>query len=257
MAELEWDLVGDRQFEAGLDRGVFYPPGGTGVPWNGLVSVDDGSTGQSVTPIYVNGVKVFDHTVYGDYTGTLRAYTYPDIFQEYEGVHEYGTGVFLDDQPVKPFGLSYRTLVATADGSVHYKIHVLYNLTAVGDSIPYESMNDNVNPILFSWQLSGVPVFVNGRRPTVHFIFDSATLLPVQLAEIEGMLYGTPSTDPYLPDIMDLLAPVTITIVDNGDGTWSATGPSYLITMLDASTFQIENANAVYLDADTYTIRSS
>jgi hypothetical protein len=257
MAEIEWDLVGDRQFEAGLDRGVFYPPGGVGIPWNGLVSVDISAESGTTSPMYVNGLKVHNLVIPGDYSGNLKAYTYPDAFMEYEGTVEFAQGVYLAEQPPKPFGLSYRTLVANADGAVHYKIHVLYNLTAIPDTVNNETLNDNVSPVLFGWKLSGVPVLHEGRRPSVRYTFDSARMNPGALETIEGILYGTPSTDPTLPDITTLLASVMIVLVDNGDGTWSATGPDYAISMLDATTFQIEDANGEYIDANNYTIRSS
>lgn len=257
MAEIEWDLVGDRQFEAGLDRGVFYPPGGVGVPWNGLVSVDIGSNGSASSPMYLNGRKIYDFVLPGDYSGTLKAFTYPDVFMEYEGTVEFAPGVYMEEQIPKPFGLSYRTVVANADGSVHYKIHVLYNLTAIPDAVTNETLSDNVNPVLFSWKLSGVPVEHSGRRPSVRFTIDSAQMNPTALETIEGILYGTPTTSPSLPDITTLLASVMIVIVDNGDGTWSATGPDYAISMLDANTFQIEDVNGEYIDLDTYSIRST
>jgi hypothetical protein len=258
MTKLVWDLVEDRQFEAGLDRGVFYGTNGLGIPWNGLVAIDDSSEGYSIDPIHFDGVKVMDLITYGNYSGTLKAYTYPDAFLEYEGIQEYGLGVYLDDQPQKPFGLSYRTVVGNAEGSIHYKIHVLYELTASADSVTYQTLNSSVNPIEFSWALSGVPQSVAGRRPTVHFIFDSALMSLSALTAVEDILYGTSSTAAYLPDANALLeAAITISLVDNGDGTWTATGDSASITMLDAETFQITPIVGDFIDASTYSIQTS
>ena len=60
MARLEWDSIGNRYFRAGLDRGVLYPKNERGVPWNGLISVDESPSGGAPTPLYMDGVKYFN-----------------------------------------------------------------------------------------------------------------------------------------------------------------------------------------------------
>jgi len=47
---------------------------------------------------------------------------------------------------------------------------------------------------------------------------------------------------------------VGITITDNGDGTWTATGSDQFIHIVSATEFEITEANATYLDADTYEV---
>jgi hypothetical protein len=78
------------------------------------------------------------------------------------------------------------------------------------------------------------------------------------LEDIEDTLYGNAINDARLPPISVLVGLigdwVIIRIIDNLDGTWTAIGPDNYISMLDATTFQIINANAVYLDGDTYMI---
>lgn len=70
-----------------------------------------------------------------------------------------------------------------------------------------------------------------------------------------------PTLPARLPSMADLIELVTtwtlIPIVDNGDGTWTATAPDQFITMLDATTFQITTPMATYLDEDTYQISST
>jgi hypothetical protein len=45
-------------------------------------------------------------------------------------------------------------------------------------------------------------------------------------------------------------------VVDNGDGTFTVTGPDEAIQMLDPTTFQIAWPSAVYLDAESYSLSS-
>lgn len=263
MAQLVWDNVGDRLYETGLDRGVLYLENGNGVAWNGLTSVSEDVGGNTTTELYYDGVKYLDLSTISDFSGTLKAYTYPDEFLQFEGILEVANGMYADSQIRKPFGLSYRTLIGNdVEGTAFgYKLHILYDLTAIPQSTIFQSLSDAVEPIEFTWAISGRPQPIVGFRPTAHIIVDSRYTPSGVLANIEAILYGTVSTIPNLPTTTELVAlfttSQTIIITDNGNGTWNATGPDALITMLDANYFQITEANATFIDANTYTISSS
>lgn len=263
MAAISWNDIGERFFETGCDRGVLYLSDNTGVAWNGLTSVDE--TGGTETPnaLYFDGRKYVDLTTGSIFTGTLKALTYPDEFLEYDGYAEIEYGMLIDGQARKTFGLSYRTLVGNdVDGIDYgYKIHLFYNLTAVPDSISRSSIDNAVDPMEFSWKVVSNPRALLGRYPSGHVILDSNKLGPETMTTIENILYGTLNTTPRLPTIEELAtyltSSLTIVIVDNGNGTWTAIGPDEDIIMLDSTTFQITNANATFIDANTYQVSSS
>ncbi len=83
-------------------------------------------------------------------------------------------GLTVHDQKATTFGLSYRTQIGDAVSGMRrgYKIHLLYNLTAIPDAKAYTSLNAQATPIEFSWGLSGTPVATPGYRPTVHISLD-------------------------------------------------------------------------------------
>lgn len=197
MAKLVWDKVGQRLYEAGLDRGVLYKEDSSGVAWNGLTSIDENLDNITSDPKYFDGVKYLDEPAVGDYSATLTAFTYPDEFLEYEGVESLGDGLFVGDQRPKQFGLTYRTRVGNdIEGTDHgYKIHILYNLTAVPSPSAFETIGDVVTPRDFSWELNAVPELVPGFRPTAHFILDSRFLPGDILEVIEDILYGTEGSE--------------------------------------------------------------
>jgi hypothetical protein len=56
MTVLEWDKIGDRRYETGVDRGVLFPPNGPAVPWNGLTAITE-TVSREVKSYYVDGVK--------------------------------------------------------------------------------------------------------------------------------------------------------------------------------------------------------
>lgn len=190
MASLVWDDTGNKNYETGIDRGVLYDSTGKAIAWNGLTSVAEGFDELEVEERYYEGCKQYDLAVEGSFIGTLSAFTYPDEFMEHEGAYEVETGMFTGEQEPITFGLSFRTWVG--DGS-HYKIHVLYGLTAIPSSKSYETIGATVSPIEFDWDLFGLPQLSPGYRPSSHVIIDSAKSNPTMLSILEATFYGNPN----------------------------------------------------------------
>lgn len=212
MTVLAWSQVGDRRYETGIDRGVLYLPDGTAVPWSGLVSITE-NTDREVKSYYLDGVKFLDRHVPGSYSAKLGAYTYPDELDELLGVSAFAPGVFVHDQRTKLFNLSYRTLEGNdLEGiDADYKIHIVYNVLAVPNSVALNSLSNSPSPTLFEWTLSGTPPQMFGIRPTAHISLHSRGINPDLLEFLEGLLYGTSTDDPSLPSMVDLLALVETT----------------------------------------------
>jgi hypothetical protein len=200
----------------------------------------------------------------GDFTGRLKAFTYPDEFDEVNGTPEVTDGLNYYNQPSKSFNLSYRTRIGNdIDGENHgYKIHILYNLVAKPEDYSFASQSDSLSPIEFGWTITGTPPKFEKLRPTIHISIDSRNAPPEILSMLEDILYGTDVSEPSLPsleDISELFGYLgALIIVDHGDGTWSAIDESdSYITMIDSTTFQIDDADATYLDSVTYEISST
>ncbi len=263
MATLVWDQVGDRSYELGVSKGVLYKEDGFGVSWNGLIAVEE-TIDNEVEPVHFDGVKFNDIVTIGDFSAVLRAFTYPDEFDYYQGILEAQDGFFVTGQPLAKFGLSYRTEIGNdvSGAQLGYKIHILYNLTAIPSTISRQTISESIDPLELEWTISAIPEDIETFRATAHVIFDSRKLDPLLLLDLEGILYGDEDSDPRLPSLKGLAAFVDkwdrLIIEDHGDGTWSATSSEPgVISMLDADTFQIISDTADYLDADTYTIESS
>jgi hypothetical protein len=260
MTELVWDQVGDRTYQTGVDRGVLYLSDGLAVAWNGLTSIEEQFNNVQKS-YYLDGMKYLEHVFPGDFAAKLKAFTYPDEFERINGVAPDGGGLFVHDQKPMSFGLSFRTLIGDDVSGTErgYKIHLLYNIKAAPDNSSYASLDDGSTPIEFGWELSGTPVVTPGYRPTAHLSLDSTKMDSALLTTIEAILYGSSTTNPRLPSSQELLTLINgwtpLTITYNNDDTWTATGDG--VTVIDSTTFEINNANALYLDADTYTISST
>lgn len=259
---IQWNLPEDRQIEVGVDRGVLYLNDGVTVPWNGLISVDE-EGGEGAAEYFVDGRPFLFLPKPKEFKANINAFTYPDAFSSVLGEVEVADGMYLDSQQGDSFGLSYRTKIhdAVSGENAGYKIHLVYNATIVPSAKSYQTLGDDVNPVNFSWDIQGVPVLVEGYRPTAHIMINTMHMDPAQLDELEDIIYGTPSIIPSMPDpqtIFDLLKfGGAIIITDFGDGTWRAEGSYHNIYMIGDEIFQIDNVDAVDHGDGTYTISST
>jgi hypothetical protein len=262
MTRIVWDDIGEKVYETGLDRGVLYTAEG-GVPWNGITTIDISDGEAKVNPYYFDGVKYYNERTLSDFSATLKAFTYPDEFLQYDGFQEISDGFFITDQQVSgTFDLSYRTLLGNdvAGTDLGYKLHFLYNLTAVPASTSYSTNGKDVDVASFSWEISGIPVEVPGFRPAVHFILDSRTVAPKVLEGIEEILYGNGKLQPRLPTVDELSRTFTtgiISLTDNGDGTWTLVGLDSSVFLQVGGSFEIASSAVTVIDRDSYTITGS
>lgn len=244
MTRLEWGKQ-PRLYEEGVDQGVLYS-GGTGVPWNGLVSVNEKEGGDTDTEHYLDGVRTVITQNLSEFAATIEAYTYPDEFEEYSGYSESVSG--------KRFGLSYRT--AFGDG---YKIHLVYGAAVVPSARSWSTLNESPDLSTFAWDISATPVPILGASPGSHLILDTRESPDVTEA-IEDVLYGSSTSEPRLPNPQEVIElcelALTLRITYNGDGTWTATGPEGLIQVNVDGSFQLSSHTAFLLNSGLYTVNS-
>lgn len=260
MTRLEWDNVGERFFEVGVDRCVLYIPEGTlgvGVAWSGITGITEASD-ESSTGYFLDGVKYMDVEQFDTFKGSIKAFTYPYEFEQFIGAEE-ESGLLITEQPAKRFHLSYRTKLGNdVDGVDHgYLIHILWNVLAIPDTISRQTIGESVDPVELSWTITAQPDPLIGARPTAHLILDSTELAPGLLSYFEGMLYGTETDDAYITNLQDIIDMLTLTIVDNGDGTWTIVKTSDDdITLSEDGEFEIRDIDATVIDANTYTMNT-
>lgn len=257
MGRLVWDQTGERLFEIGVDRAVLYLSDGTGVPWNGFVSMEEKPLISSNDGVFVDGVKVGMLDDHEELSLSVSALTYPDEFEAYDGFEEVG-GVLFDSQPKQLFALSYRTLIGNDTESTErgYKIHLVYNAITESSDEAYETLSGSISATEFVWNLLTIPVEIRGFRPTAHIFIDSTEVHPELLSWLEDALYGTEDSDPHIPSMQDVIDTFNAWygVVINPDGTWTATCPSDWI-VLDGDMFTLNWPNAV-IDGDNYTFDS-
>lgn len=197
MPVLEWDQVGERTYETGVDHGVLYIPDGSGVyasgvAWNGLTTVTESPSGAEASAQFADNIKYLNLISAEEFNATIEAFTYPDEFAAFDGLGIPEPGVVVGQQPRKPFGLCYRSRLGDdIEGDQHgYKLHLVYGATAAPSEKAYNTINDSPEAITFSWAIATTPVPVTGFAPTSLIVIDSTVVDPAKLLLLEAELYG-------------------------------------------------------------------
>lgn len=230
MAKLTWDEAGKRFYETGTKQGVLYPyatgeaevsslteetHGLTatkskyvkGVAWNGLTAVTESPSGADATDLYADDIKYLSIRAAETFGGTIEAYTYPDEFAVLDGTVSLAKGLTIGQQSRGAFGFCYRTTLGndTELNNYSYKLHLIYGATVSPSERAYATINDSPEAITFSWEFETTPVSFTDKDKqytTANLTIDVSKLDPSKKDNIkllEACLYGTESTDPFLP----------------------------------------------------------
>ena len=205
MSKLVWDVVGERNYETGVSKGVLYPMVSgaypKGVAWSGLTTVTETASGAEATPLYADNIKYLNLMSVEELGGTIEAYTAPDEFGACDGTAELTTGVSIGQQPRQTFGLAYQTILGndTESNKHGYKIHLIYGALASPTERSYATVNDSPEAMTMSWEFSTTPVSVTGFEPTSLVVIDSTKVDAEKLAAFEAIIYGSEDQEARLP----------------------------------------------------------
>jgi hypothetical protein len=93
-------------------------------------------------------------------------------------------------------------------------------------------------------------VDVPGARATSHLIISLDLTGTAAMDLLQAALYGDDENDPYLPDIPAIIemfeSSTLVRITDNGDGTWTATGPDELVF--------VDPVNYIFVPGDIFSV---
>lgn len=217
MAVITWDGDTERLFELGVKHGVIYPKSadGTyplGVAWNGLTAVNEAPEGGDISDMWADDTKYGSAASAENWKGTIEAYTYPTEFAVCDGSASIIAGASLTQQTRKQFGFSWVSTIGNDAEGTDYgeKIHCVYNCLAAPSSRNHETLSDSApEGATFSWDISATSSPVTGYKPTAKIEFDSSKLTEEKFAGIKAALYGTASTDPFLPSLDAFIAYLT------------------------------------------------
>lgn len=222
MSVMTWDGTGDKKFGYGVSHGALYKKttetsGSTttvkwkGVPWNGLTSVSESPEGADANDFYADNILYGSLRGAEKFKGSIEAYTYPDEFRSCNGEIALIEGLTASQQVREQFRLAYRTeLGDDTNSAAGYEIHLVYGATCGPSEATHETVNDNMEAATMSWDFDTVPMKCEAlAKPTAHLVANSIKLGETKMTTLEGILFGTENSDPYMPDpdaLVDLLS---------------------------------------------------
>lgn len=228
---LTWDNEGDRLYETGVSNVALYvwdesvtPPSGApagwkygeGVAWNGCYEIADSPDGAETTDIYADDILYLSLRSLEKCKGSIKAYTYPDAWEECDGSRSVGGLFKLHQQPRKRFGLVYKTKIGNdTEGEEHgYKLHIIYGATASPSERTHSTINDSPKATEMSWDFECVTpsesLFKLGPssalvqyKPTAHIEISSLdfadSTAKAKLTALEAILFGSSTANASLP----------------------------------------------------------
>jgi hypothetical protein len=200
MARIQWDKVDERPYETGVDHGLLNLDDLT-VPWNGLVSIDELEILRTELITQFDGRPYSNLQFGGLYQAKVKAYSFPDGMGKVLGLLDVLPGFFLTNQRRPPFNFSYRTMM----NETEYKIHLVHDATLTRSRVTYATMTEKIKINEGSWVIDAVPPKSSTHTPTAHIVVNSIKTDSAVLSELEDLLYGTSSTDPYFPTQSELI----------------------------------------------------
>ena len=206
MAKLIFDEVGKRFYETGVSKGVLfvqneagaYP---TGVAWNGLTAVNESPSGAEANDQFADNMKYLSLTGAESFEGTIEAFYSPSEFDVCDGMIEVAAGVNAHQQNRKAFGFAYQSIIGNdiKQNDFGTKLHLWYGCKAAPTERANATVNDSPEPANPSWSITSTPVDVPGNRPTSVLTIDSTKATPAKWQALLDIIYGTASSEPYLP----------------------------------------------------------
>lgn len=207
MVVLQWGRIGNRFYEGGVDRGVLYPQVGMGVAWDGLISVNEKTSGGEAIAYYYEGFKYLNVSASEEFEADIEAFSAPKEFARCDGTYSVGAGLYLTQQPRELFDFSYRTLIGNdVNGQEHgYKLHLVYGALAAPSDRSNVTLSNEPEPATLSWSITTTPPLITGYRPTAHLVLDSRETPDAFIKSVESSLYGTSTKNPQMPSMQSLI----------------------------------------------------
>ena len=161
------DAQGERKFETGLDHGVLFlfdkstGTYGSGIKWNGLVSVSESPSGAEPTTLWADNIKYATLMSAEEYSYTIEAFDAPDEFDACDGKASFGGGK-VGQQARQMFAFSYRTKKGsdTLGTEAGYKIHYVFGCLASPSEMNHQTVNDSPEAETMSWTVNSTPMTV-------------------------------------------------------------------------------------------------
>jgi hypothetical protein len=199
--KIQWDQIGDKKYELGVDHGVLFlqENDGTypkGIPWNGLTNVTESPEGAEPNDIYADNIKYLSLLSKEDFGATIEAFYSPEEFDVCDGTAEIAPGVKIGQQDRKGFAFSYRSKIGNdvAGSDYGYEVHIVYGCKASPTEKSKATENESPEAPTLSWEVTTTPIPMPGNaKPASHLWVSTLGkgVTKEMMTQLEDLLYGT------------------------------------------------------------------
>lgn len=215
MSKLQWDEVGKRLFEAGVEDVAIFPMTGdaygAGVAWTGITAFNIQPQGGEANKYYADDIHYI--TVYSAETAdfTIEAYTYPDEFKACNGEASLVKGVVIGQQTRRAFGSAFVNLIGNDTELQDHgkKLTLVYGCRVSPSEKGHSTINENLEPTTMSWSGTTTPIKVAGHKATATCEVDSTIVGDEAFQAVYDAVYGTAETEPKMLTPEEVAAIVT------------------------------------------------
>lgn len=238
MTRLTWDSEEDKIYHSGVDRAVIFVNEDT-YSWSGLTKISSDVDSGSLDAIYYNGQKTGELSETSDLSGSITAYTYPDIIEKLSGYVELVSGAMGDGSVAKYFAMSYRTMINSTD----YRLHFIPMMKIKPVSPQFETEADELTATEFEWNFSAVKYAFRGAGMLTHLYFDSNKVDPTILQALEDAMYGTDTMAPQgFTAVIGQIRNIANRwdVVESNVNSWIISGSAEYVTFHGDETWTLE-----------------
>lgn len=222
MAKLVFDAMSEREFYTGVSNCVLFVKNAAGssytkgVAWNGITTITESPEGAEETALYADNIKYLSLRSAEEFKASIEAYSSPEEFDVCDGQATVGLGLKISQQARRAFAICYKVKKGTAENpELGEVLHIIYGATASPSERTRTTVNDSPEATTMSWDMTCIPVEVEGYKPIYHLEIDLTKYIDAETGKLtaaaQGIidsLYGTdahtegaeevPGTDPTL-----------------------------------------------------------
>lgn len=169
MVDAVFDAVGERYYETGVSKGMFFPHTGGAYVWNGLTGVSVEPSGGESEDFWYDGDLTMQRLKPVKFNANISCINTPREFDVCEGVYQVVPGMKTHYNRRIRFNLVWFTKIGNdVDGDVAFKFHVVYNALVQPASSTYSTVSEIATPDSRTLTITAMPC-----GPTPYYTFDS------------------------------------------------------------------------------------
>lgn len=200
MSKLKFDETGTRKYKTGVEKGVLFTIDKgvyqKGVAFSGLINFNHSPDGGEDNDFYADNIKYLTLRSAENFKASMTTYFTPEEFDQCDGTASLAPGVKIRGQERKSFGFAYLSNIGNDTQGENYAkiLHLIYGCSVSPSEEEHNTINDSPEPQELSYDISSVPVPMDGYKAVSCIEIHSDDCDPAKWQQLLDMVYGTDGT---------------------------------------------------------------